>query len=61
MKSRRSGKLRKRYGRAFPLIPLALAKLGAAEKVALLIEPLVRWGGGGWRYVTGGKKKGRKS
>jgi len=55
---RRHSKLRRRYGRALPLfIPAAIAKLGAVEKAGLVIEPLVRWGGNGWRLVTGQKKR----
>ena len=50
--------LKKRYGRALPLfIPAVLAKLGVVEKVGLVVEPIVRWGGDGWRLVTGQKKR----
>jgi hypothetical protein len=61
MRRRRHGRaLRRRYGRALPLIPIALAKLMAVEKIEHALETGGRWAVGGWHYVTGRKKRGKR-
>lgn len=58
MKRRRSHRrLRRRYGRAFPLIAVALAKLGMLERAERALEPMGRLAGAGWRRMTGKKKR----
>jgi hypothetical protein len=67
MKRHRPGRaLRRRYGKrkghALPLIPIALAKLGALEKAERALMPLGKLAASGWGYVTGRKaKKKRRS
>jgi hypothetical protein len=65
---KRPKKLRRRYGRMLPFIPIIaklgapLAKLATLEKAERALEPIGRLAAGGWAYVTGGKvaKKKRK-
>lgn len=60
-RSKRHGRtLRRRYGRALPLIALAWgAKLKAAEQAEKLLEPLVRGAKYAWVKVAGRKRKKR--
>jgi hypothetical protein len=58
---RRGRALKKRYGRAFPLVAVGLAKIATLAKAAHVIEPLERLAVGGWAIMSGGKKKKRKS
>lgn len=65
---RRRSKLRRRYGRAFPvvLLPLmkaggvALTKLKSLGLVERALEPVVHLGEGAWAVVAGSKKKSRR-
>lgn len=72
MRRRRSRALRRRYGRALPLVLLArvgklagpaVGRLRSAELAEKALEPVVHLGQGAWGWVTGhrvGKKKKRR-